>query len=91
MTKQYKKDPIPKDVSRIELARFWDTHSIADYMDELKPVQVRFAKTITIRLDDKTLMNIRQTANEKGIGPTTFIRMVLKDYFRGHQPERLFR
>lgn len=80
MTKQRKKDPIPEDVSREELAQFWDTHSVADYRDELKPVQVRFSgrkfsEPITIRFDQEALHVAREEAGKKGIGVTTLIRM----------------
>lgn len=70
---------IPNFKSRAEEAEFWDTHSIADYWDELRPVKVTFAKNlsegITIRLDRPTLTAVRAQAREKGIGPTTLIRM----------------
>lgn len=74
------KDPLPrKDASREALARFWDMHDLADYADELKPVQVHFGKKfsepITVRLDRETLQTLRQEANKKGIGATTLIRM----------------
>lgn len=79
MMKQHKKDTIPQDVSREELAQFWDTHSIADYWDELKPVEVSFAKKIsepiTIRFDHEALKIVRQEARQKGIGAGTLIRM----------------
>lgn len=79
MKNNKQKDPIPgKEASRSEVADFWDTHSMADYWDELKPVKVRFAKNlsegITIRFDSKTLNILRKKAQEKGIGPTTLVR-----------------
>lgn len=73
------KEPIPEFASREEEAEFWDTHDLADYWDEFKPVDVRFAKNlsegITIRLDSETLAKLRSRAKEKGIGPTTLARM----------------
>lgn len=70
---------IPEFTSREEEAEFWDTHDTTDFEDEFKPVQVRVAKNlskgITIRLDPETLSKIRGLAHEKGIGPTTLIRM----------------
>jgi predicted DNA binding CopG/RHH family protein len=70
---------IPEFANRQEEAEFWDTHSIADYWDELRPVKVTFAKNlsegITIRLDRPTLTAVRAEARAKGIGPTTLIRM----------------
>lgn len=84
MKKKKKKDPIPgKEASRDEVAEFWDTHSAADYWDELKPVQVHVAKNlsegITIRFDEKTLSKLRKKAEKKGIGPTTLARMWILD------------
>jgi predicted DNA binding CopG/RHH family protein len=70
---------IPEFASIEEEAAFWDTHSTADYDAEFRPVRVRFAKRlstgVTIRLDPDTLEKLRTLAHEKGIGPTTLIRM----------------
>ena len=64
------KKRIPKFASIEEEAVFWETHSTADYEDEFKPAQVRFAKNlsqgVTIRLDAETLEKIRVEAHEKG-------------------------
>jgi predicted DNA binding CopG/RHH family protein len=74
---------IPDFKSREEEARFWDTHDITDYLDELKPVRVKFAKNlsqgITIRLDPETLLKLRTRAHKKGIGPTQLARMWIID------------
>jgi hypothetical protein len=55
MTPRQRKSGIPEFASLEEEARFWDTHSFADFEDEFKPVRVRFARNlsegITIRLD----------------------------------------
>ena len=70
---------IPEFKTIEEEAEFWDTHTLADYWDEGKPVKVRFAKNlskgITIRLDPETLGKLRQLAHKQGIGPTTLTRM----------------
>jgi predicted DNA binding CopG/RHH family protein len=70
---------IPEFASIEEEAAFWDTHSLADYWEEFKPVDVRFAKNlsqgITIRLDPATLGQVRALAKAKGMGPTTLIRL----------------
>jgi hypothetical protein len=52
MTKQPNRDPIPKGGSREALAEFWDTHSLADYRDELQPLQVHFSEQMLKRADD---------------------------------------
>jgi len=78
------RDPIPENPSREELAHFWDTHSIADYWDELKPVKVKVAKNlskiISIRLDDQTFNKLQKEAQKRKVGPTTFARMILAEH-----------
>jgi predicted DNA binding CopG/RHH family protein len=77
---------IPEFATIEEEARFWDTHSTADYEAEFTPVRVRFAKRlssgVTIRLDPDTLKQLRTMAQEKGIGPTILIRMWVLERLR---------
>ncbi len=77
--KRNTKKRIPEFKSREEEAKFWDTHSLADYWEEAEPVRVRFAKNlsqgITIRFDPESLLELRQHARRKGIGPATLARM----------------
>lgn len=88
------KEPIPEFKTREEEAAFWDTHDVADYWDEFKPVKVHFAKNLsqglTVRFDEETLNAIRERAKEKGVGPTTLVRMWvlerLKKQARHHPP-----
>ena len=88
MTKKTATNPnrIPDFTNREEEAEFWDTHSTADYEDEFRPVKVRFAKNlsegITIRLDPETMTTLRIQAKDKGIGPTTLIRMWVLERLR---------
>lgn len=74
-----KKVPIPDFKNIQEEADFWDTHSIAPYLHDSKPVKVVVAKNlstgITIRFDPGVLEQVRTQAQEKGLGPTTLIRM----------------
>ncbi len=77
--KASRKSRIPAFASREEAAKWFDTHDMADYQDEFETVPARFAKNlsqgITVRLDPQTLAQVRSRAREKGIGPTTLIRM----------------
>jgi predicted DNA binding CopG/RHH family protein len=79
MTEKPGKSHIPEFANYQEEAEFWDTHDTTDFEDEFKPVRVRFAKNlsegITIRLDQATLQKVRQVARDKGIGPTTLMRI----------------
>ena len=79
---------IPNFKNKEDEARFWDTHDITDFLEETRPVKVKFAKNlsegITIRLDSNTLDCIREEAKEKGIGPTTLIRMWILEKLKGN-------
>ena len=80
------KEPIPEFKSRQEEAEFWDTHDLADYWDEFKPVKARFARNlsegITIRFDPETLAKLREQARKKGMGPTTLARMWILEHLQ---------
>jgi len=78
------KSRIPEFKTREEEAAWFDTHDLADYQDEFKTVQVRFAKNLSaglnIRLDPDSLEQLRTLAHKKGIGPTTLARMWIKEH-----------
>ena len=63
---QQRNVPIPEFTSREEEAEFWDTHSLADYWDEFKPLKVRFGKNlstgINVPLVHKTLQTLSSLA-----------------------------
>lgn len=84
------KSRIPEFKSREEEAEWWDTHDITDYLDELKPVKVRFSKNLseglTVRLDKQTLEGLRKEAHQKGVGPATLARMWIIEHLRGPNP-----
>ena len=88
-TERDSREPLPEFQSRQEMAEFWDTHDFTDYMDEFKPVKVRFAKNlsdgITIRFDPEVLAELRSQAKDKGIGPTTLIRMWVLERLSGER------
>lgn len=78
-----KKRKIPHFKTREQEARFWDTHSIIDYLDELEPVDEIFtlapslaakirerAKTraISLRLPQWEIDGAKKVARQKGIG-----------------------
>jgi hypothetical protein len=77
---------IPQFSTREEEAAWWDAHDITDYLDELKPVRVRFAKNLseglTVRLDPETMQQLREQARRQGIGPTTLIRIWIRERLR---------
>ncbi len=73
-----KRDPMPDEfTSREEVAEFWDTHDITDYLDELKPVKLEFASQLShdviVRFDSDEFRKICKTASSYGISPITLI------------------
>ncbi len=83
-TKQISK--IPDFKNKEEEAKFWETHNVADFLDEFKLVKAKFAKNlsegITIRFDEPTLSKLRDIAHDKGVGPTTLARMWILEHLK---------
>ena len=77
---------IPEFSGREEEAEFWDTHDVTDYLDELRPVRVRampnLARGMTVRLDDADREALGRIAVERGVGPSTLVRMWIKERLR---------
>ena len=66
------RDPMPDEfASRAEVAEFWDTHDITDYLDVLEPVDLKFsehlAHGVVVRFESDTLTKVYETAREQGI------------------------
>ncbi|MEW6110229.1 MAG: CopG family antitoxin [Nitrospirota bacterium] len=70
---------IPKFKSEKEEADFWETHDSTDYLSETKEVKVKFKrpqkKLVSLRLDEKTIRQLKKIANSKGIGYLELVRM----------------
>jgi hypothetical protein len=80
---------IPAFQNLEEEAAFWDTHDTTEFEEEFSPVKVRFAKNLSegfkVRFDPETANKIRAYAHEEGVGPTTYIRMLVKQALRQNQ------
>lgn len=81
--KQRKKNRIPDFKNRQELAKFWDTHDIADYLDELKPVKIKFElekprdEAIVVRVQSGIKQQLERVAKRKGLNISSLARMWL--------------
>ena len=77
---------IPDFQSREEEATFWDTHDFTEFLEETRPVKLRVAKNLseglTVRLDRRDREELERRAAEQGIGPSTLVRMWIKDRLR---------
>jgi predicted DNA binding CopG/RHH family protein len=82
MTKTKSKIPTFKNIQ--EEAEFWDTHDTADFENEFKPVEIRFGKNLSnalsVRFESEDVAKIREVAHKKGIGPTTLVRMWVREH-----------
>lgn len=77
---------IPDFQSLEEEAEFWDTHDITDFLDELRPVRVRFSPNLstgmTVRLEPSDREALGRSAAAQGVGPSTLVRMWIKERLR---------
>ena len=74
---------IPRFKTDKEAAKFWDTHSFADYSEDTKSGKIRFVKqtkkSIIIRLDPEDIAQVGDIAKKKGLNYTALIRMWIKE------------
>jgi hypothetical protein len=62
-----------------EIGEFWDTHSLADYADQIHEVdfEVRAQRRHRITLDPDLYTQIEAQAQQRGISPETLINLWL--------------
>ena len=74
---------IPAFASHEEEAQYWETHDFSEGWETAHPTTIQrervFTRSITIRFDEPTLARLRQTAKDRGVGPTTLVRMWIKE------------
>lgn len=72
---------IPNFKSIEEEARFWDTHNITDYWDEMEEVDLIFVKEpkkedlITIRVQSQLKDRLEKVAKRQGLSLSSLARM----------------
>jgi hypothetical protein len=85
------KNRIPTFQTIEEEAAFWDTYSSEEFADELTPVEnvkfvkARSKKALTVRFDEEVFEELINEAREKGIGPSTLVRMVILEHLRSRR------
>jgi hypothetical protein len=90
-------DPrLPKFTTYEEEAEFWDTHDAIDLnpldRDELRKVDKErvemprqrsgLTRHLNVRLDDATFAEVQARARELGIGPSSLVRIWVRDRLR---------
>jgi predicted DNA binding CopG/RHH family protein len=79
MEKPMNTPKIPHTDSIAELARFWDTHDLTDFENELEEVsesvfERRAEETMTIRLSTAEVEAVKRLAKAKGVGHIALIQ-----------------
>lgn len=72
---------IPEFKNIQETAKFWDTHSSADYWQDMEPCDDTFErptlKPLSIKIDPNMLRKIKALARRKGLTYNAYIRLLL--------------
>jgi methanol corrinoid protein len=76
-----KKELMPQFETEEQETEYWDTHSPLEFVAEPKAQKVRVRgvkdRPITIRLDSESRLKLNKLAAERGLGPSTFARLIL--------------
>jgi hypothetical protein len=79
---------IPKFKTIEEERKFWDSHSVTDYLSDLKTTrEIDFQRpplrrNFQIRLDDDTVRKLKKLANKKGTDVSTIIREWIQQHLK---------
>ncbi len=79
---------IPKFKTIEEERKFWDNHSVTDYLSDLKAAkEIVFQRpplrrNFQIRLDDETVRKLKKLANKKGTDVSTIIREWIQQHLK---------
>jgi hypothetical protein len=89
MEAKMSKARIPRTDSIEELARFWDTHDLTDFQDELEEIpepvfQRNEGEVLTIPLRPKEAEALKHIAKSKGIGQSALIRQWVLERIHKH-------
>lgn len=88
MEKAIKTRRMPQTDSIEELARFWDTHDLTDFEDQLEevtePVFARpKATAVTIPLRPKEVQTLRRIAKSQGVDDVALLQQWILERLRG--------
>ena len=77
---------IPDVATREEAAAFWDAQDVTEVLVETRSVKLRVGKHLsqglTVRLDRSDREELERRASAQGIGPSTLVRMWIKERLR---------
>ncbi len=83
MPEDKKRDPMPPpDATPEEIGEFWDTHSLADYWDEIQEVEFKVnlkPKPNLIHVEHEIVEQINAHATEQGISVEKLVNLWLRE------------
>ena len=87
MEKRMRRQKLPNTDSLEELAKFWDTHDLTDFEDDLEeacePIFVRAKGTsLSIDLQPTEAQHLKEIARSKGVKETTVLRQWILERLR---------
>jgi hypothetical protein len=76
------REPIPKEFKTLEEAgEFWDTHSAADYWDDMEEVALEVDihdRRFVVLLEDAVYHVVEELAATQGVQPDAFVNEFLR-------------
>lgn len=87
MSSSRRRSRIPHFRSEAEEAAFWDTHDTTDFLDELRPAKLTFARPrpkvlVSVRIAKSEVNLLRRLAQRRGLAFGSLIRMWVTDRLR---------
>jgi len=80
-----RRDPIPESFASIEeAAEFWDSHSTADYEDQMRDVHFDVniqQRTFLVPIEGQLAKDIMAIAEREGLGLETLVNLWLQEKF----------
>jgi hypothetical protein len=80
------RDVLPDDFQTLEeLSDFWDTHSSADYEDDMEPVEAQIdlsSSKVYCPVAKDLLRQVRRQARQQGVSTETLINLWLQEKLR---------
>ena len=81
------REPIPEEFKTLEEAgEFWDTHSAADYWDDMEETALEVdiqARRFVVLLDDAVYHVVEELAATRGVQPDAFVNEFLRQELVG--------
>ena len=84
---------IPNIDSVEELSRFWDTHDLTDFEDQLEEVRTpifarRKEPTVAISLTPKEAETLKRLAEDEGVEEAKLVRNWVRERLRSHSSNK---